>query len=222
MSDKKALAAALIKAQQSMDGLYVDGTNPHFRSKYATLAAVNATCLRPLAENGVAVFQSARTEDGERGLRVVVRTELYHAESGESFVEELALRPVKETPQDIGSAITYGRRYLLMTMAGLAPEDDDGNAASGRAPQATQRRSNGTPPQRQPGEEAERLRKRFHALGTELYGDGWDAKRHALVNAVTKGATTSSADLTVDQMTVLIEGMEKHRNAFKTPQTVAA
>jgi len=204
MSDKKALAAALIKAQQSMDGLYVDGTNPLFRSKYATLAAVNATCLRPLAENGIAVFQSARTEDGERGLRVVVRTELYHAESGESFVEELALRPVKETPQAIGSAITYGRRYLLMTMAGLAPEDEDGNAASGRAPQATQ------------------LRKRFHALGTELYGDGWDAKCHELVNAVTKGATTSSADLTVDQMTVLIEGMEKHRNAFKTPQTGAA
>lgn len=52
-------------------------------------------------------------------------------ESGSSVSSTLRLRPSKTDPQGVGSAITYGRRYSLLAMTGAAPEDDDGNAASG-------------------------------------------------------------------------------------------
>jgi len=104
--------------------------------------------------------------------------------------------------------------------------------------------SGGTPPQRQPADittttqaadlhpqdtgtapetdgKFNKLRKRFHALGTELYGDGWDEKRSGLVDFVTKGEKTSSKELTPAQMQILVEGMEKRRNAAET-QAVAA
>jgi hypothetical protein len=54
----------------------------------------------------------------------------------------------------------------------------------------------------------ERLVKRFHALGTELYGTGWDDKRGALVRGVTKKRTGSSKELTDDELRKLVEGME--------------
>jgi hypothetical protein len=50
--------------------------------------------------------------------------------SGEWISGVLEIKPVKTDPQGIGSALTYARRYGLMAMIGIAPEDDDGNAAS--------------------------------------------------------------------------------------------
>jgi hypothetical protein len=60
---------------------------------------------------------------------------LHHVESGEETFQELGMLPARQDPQGIGSAITYGRRYLLMTMLGLVADDDDGNAASRTPPQ---------------------------------------------------------------------------------------
>ena len=54
----------------------------------------------------------------------------------------------------------------------------------------------------------EKLVKRFHALGTELYGAGWDDKRGALVRSITKKRTGSSKELTADELRKLVEGME--------------
>ena len=54
----------------------------------------------------------------------------------------------------------------------------------------------------------ETLVKRFHALGTELYGAAWDDKRGALVRSITKKRTGSSKELTADEMRRLVEGME--------------
>jgi len=39
----------------------------------------------------------------------------------------------KQDPQGYGSALTYARRYSLMAACGIAPEDDDGNAATRKA-----------------------------------------------------------------------------------------
>ena len=51
--------------------------------------------------------------------------------------------------------------------------------------------------------------KRLHAVGTEAYGDDWDAKRHELVDKVSAGAANSSSDLTPNEALMLISGMEK-------------
>lgn len=53
--------------------------------------------------------------------------------------------------------------------------------------------------------------KRLHALGTEVYGDAWDAKRPELVQAATKGAATSASDLTETEAAKLIDGMNRKR-----------
>jgi hypothetical protein len=126
----KNLLGALLKAQQEFPALVKDATNPAFRSRYATLAAVQEAAFPVLHKNGLVVLQSVRTEVTEIGLLVFVGATLYHVESGESVLQELGLSPSKTDPQGIGSAITYGRRYLLMTMLGLAADDDDGNGAS--------------------------------------------------------------------------------------------
>jgi len=120
------LGEALAKAQAEMEGAAKDATNPHFRSKYADLASIRDAC-RPLAKFGIAFLQPTRAE----GPHVTVTTLLLHS-SGEWIAEDLTLTAGQNTPQAVGSAITYGRRYGLAAMVGIAPEDDDGEAAEPR------------------------------------------------------------------------------------------
>lgn len=127
------LAEALAKAQTEIGIAAFDSKNPHFNSKYASLAAV-AEAAKPLAAHGIAVLQPASTRRDEKGVMVIVKTILAHS-SGEWIADEIAMKPAQDTPQAIGSALTYGRRYLLASFVGIASdEDDDGNAASGQKP----------------------------------------------------------------------------------------
>lgn len=119
------LFAAYAKAQADMGAVVKDAANPAFKSKYASLANVVDAVLPALNANGLAVIQSP-SFDGEV---LTVETMLIHAEGGYARAS-LAVRPGKPDAQGIGSAITYLRRYALMSIAGVAPEDDDGNAAS--------------------------------------------------------------------------------------------
>lgn len=120
-----ALAAALAKAQGEMEGAAKGNLNPHFKSKYADLASVWDACREPLSKHGLAILQPVSAD----GPRVTVTTMLVHS-SGEWIGEALTMTAQQNTPQGVGSAITYGRRYGLSSMVGIAPEDDDGNAAS--------------------------------------------------------------------------------------------
>lgn len=122
------LAKALAKAQGAMVGAVKDQANPFFKSKYADLASVWDACRKPLADNGLSVVQTEEFFFDNPDL-VCVSTILMH-ESGEWIRGILAVKPVKSDPQAVGSAITYLRRYSLQSMVGVAPEDDDGNAAS--------------------------------------------------------------------------------------------
>ena len=122
----KELATALLKAQGEMGKLLKDSNNPHFNSTYASLAAVLDTVRGPLTNAGLVLYQSATTDDGS----VLVHSALIHAETGEAIEEVLSLPVAQRTPQALGSAITYGRRYLAMAMCGLAPDDDDGEQGS--------------------------------------------------------------------------------------------
>jgi len=122
------IAKALIRAQGSMDELFKDSTNPHFRSKYAALPACLNAVKPALLANGIALLQPPSSSAD--GTVVFVSTMFLH-ESGEWMRTRLGLIPVKADPQGACSAITYGRRYTLLGMCGVAPEeDDDGNAAS--------------------------------------------------------------------------------------------
>jgi hypothetical protein len=128
MDTLKNLAAAKIKATATLPKLERD--KPGARGRYATLANVLDTIREPFANAGLTFLEGVHRVNDE----VVVEVTLVHAESGEMVTHHLPL-PGGNTAQTIGSAITYGRRYLLMTMAGIAPDDDDGEMAS-QAPQA--------------------------------------------------------------------------------------
>ncbi len=121
------LAAALAQAQGEMSGAVKDSTNPFFKSKYADLASVRAACLPALAKRGICVVQSPSTV----GFTVVVETRLLHS-SGQWIAGVVSAVAKDESPQAIGSTITYLRRYALQSFAGVAPEDDDAEAAQGR------------------------------------------------------------------------------------------
>lgn len=122
------LATALAKAQGQMSGAAKDAANPFFKSKYADLASVWDACRTPLATNGLAVVQSPSVSD----LRVTVETLLIHT-SGQWIRNSLSCLIKEDSPQVIGSATTYLRRYALQSLVGVAPEDDDGEAAEGRS-----------------------------------------------------------------------------------------
>jgi len=126
----KGIATALAKAQAEMGKALKQSNNPHFKSKYADLGNVMDACLPALNAAGIAVIQP--TGEDEHGR--YVETVLIHGESGESLTCRVPLIVAKNDMQGYGSAVTYGRRYGLMAMAGIAPEDDDGNAAAKAAP----------------------------------------------------------------------------------------
>lgn len=125
------IAAALVKAQRAFSPALKTNTNPAFRSRYADLASCVEAVIDALNDNGIALMQPTREcADG-----VIVETLFLH-ESGETISGGLLHVPaVKHDPQGYGSALTYARRYSLMAACGIAPEDDDGNAASRPAQQ---------------------------------------------------------------------------------------
>jgi len=120
------IAAAFVKAKRSFGSALKDKTNPAFRSKYADLGACIDAVEDALLDNGIAFIQ----ETSEDPTGVTVETVFLH-ESGESMrCGKLHVPAAKQDPQGYGSALTYARRYSLMAACGIAPEDDDGNAAS--------------------------------------------------------------------------------------------
>ena len=121
------LAEALSKAQGEMEGAKKDSENPFYRQKYADLASVWEACRKQLSINGLSIVQTTDNENG----RVVIITTLLHS-SGEWIRGKLAVKPMKDDPQAMGSAITYGRRYSLAAIAGISPEDDDAEGAMER------------------------------------------------------------------------------------------
>ena len=122
----KEIATALVKAQKAFGPALKSSTNPHFKSRYADLSACVEAVIEGLNGAGIALVQ--RTSEDTTG--VTVETVFIH-ESGEMLeCGKLHVPAAKHDPQGYGSALTYARRYSLMAACGIAPEDDDGNAAS--------------------------------------------------------------------------------------------
>lgn len=124
---KKSLATALARAQAECQNVVMNKTNPHFRSRYADLAAVRDAIVPIFNKHGISIIQSPNV-DGFAGFNL--ETRLIH-ESGEEIVWNFPLPSDVTKMQAVGSAISYARRYTLSAIACIASEeDDDGNAAT--------------------------------------------------------------------------------------------
>lgn len=123
------LAPALAAAQASIKHAAEDSTNPHFRSRYSSLTACWDACRQPLSGQGLAVVQGLAFD----GAAVVCTSRLLH-KSGQWIEAALSL-PIsaKISPQSIGSASTYAKRFGLCALVGITSgemEDDDGTAGT--------------------------------------------------------------------------------------------
>lgn len=112
-------AAALAKAQVTMKAAPFNKTNPHFKNKYADLTAVIETVRKPLNDNGIAFTQMTENHGGA----ICLVTRFIHS-SGQWVSGEYPL-PANVTPQQLGSALTYAKRYSLAAMAGISSDEDD-------------------------------------------------------------------------------------------------
>ena len=121
------LAKALAAANLEITNPALDAVNPHFKSRYASLGAIINAVRLPLARHGISAVQTVSTDGGAVG----VTTTLLHA-SGEWMAETaMSALPDRATVQQLGSVITYLRRYALASITGIVGEDDDdGNATT--------------------------------------------------------------------------------------------
>ncbi len=120
------LAAALVKAQAAMKPASMNKVNPHFKSRYADLSSVIESIRKPLTDNGLAFTQTVHFEVENT---LYLWTTLLHT-SGQWLRAEYPL-PTNATPQQLGSALTYARRYSLSAITGTAADDDlDGEGTS--------------------------------------------------------------------------------------------
>ena len=121
------IAAAFVKAKMKFRPAIKEKSNPAFKgTKYADLSSCIEAVDDAFLANGIVMYQECQPDD----TGVTVETVLLH-ESGESIRSgKLHVPASKQDPQGYGSALTYARRYSLMAACGIAPEDDDGNAAS--------------------------------------------------------------------------------------------
>jgi len=125
-----SLEAALATALPLLEGAKKSANNPHFKTKYADLGAV-IEAIRPIAEHGIWYRQVLH--EGADGVTV----ETLYTGFGETIsAGSLFMPAAKRDAQGFGSALTYARRYALVTAFGLSTEDDDGNAASAPRQQA--------------------------------------------------------------------------------------
>lgn len=125
----KELFTALSRAQAQIRGALKDSSNPHFKSRYADLESVWDAARKPLTDHGLSVIQ----EPGFEAPNLVTLTTILCHESGECRESKSGVTLAKVDAQTVGSAITYLRRYALAAVVGIAPSDDDGNAASAKA-----------------------------------------------------------------------------------------
>ena len=121
----KEISAALVKAQTEFGPALKTHTSPAFRSKYADLSACIEAVIDALNANKIFLMQPTHLCDNG----VIVETIFIHASGEQMSGGKLHVPATKHDAQGYGSALSYARRYSLMAACGIAPEDDDGNAA---------------------------------------------------------------------------------------------
>jgi len=124
---KKTLAQAMLDFRVNVDSVTKDSDNPFYKSKYASYNTVRETINPTLDMLGICVVESPNILDGVD----VLNTKIYMADNPSDMIESnIRLLVPKGDMQQLGGAITYARRYSLVSLFGLAVDDDDGNEAS--------------------------------------------------------------------------------------------
>lgn len=235
----KSAAAALVKARAAMKSTVTRDARANY-GKYATLAAVMEAISPALTDNGLALVQEAELGDG----MVTICTALVH-ESGETIEFVPLTMPVTQrTPQAVGSAITYGRRYQLTAVFGLAPDDDDGAEAS-KSPQERTNGQQAAQPtaqrQKAPQRPATRptanvdnaaevdpdgpdntpAHQRFWGIGQSVFGPDWDTGARAWVverwtaKHTPQSIRISSSKLSDDEKDALADDMHQYASELQ-------
>jgi|688.fasta_scaffold285431_4 hypothetical protein len=125
MTEHKSIYAALAAAQQEFGQVTKGSVNPAFKSKYADLADVAQVVIPTLNKHGCAVLHYLTGEQFQ-----MMRTEFVHWSTDTKLACDVPLIFEKNNMQGMKSATTYAKRIGLESLSGIAPEDDDGNAAS--------------------------------------------------------------------------------------------
>jgi hypothetical protein len=122
-TSQTAYSEALVKAIGELSNVAKTAANPYFKSKYAPLDAIVDATRPVLLKHGLAITQAPLFMEGMAG----VETTILH-KGGYSTTTTLLLPLKDQSPQGVGGAITYARRYSLAAVCGLATEEDlDGN-----------------------------------------------------------------------------------------------
>lgn len=114
---------ALSELQASITAIVKNADNPYFKSKYTDLNAIFEEVKPKIKEYGFILIQTVEDE--------YLHSQLIHIETGEKIESHMKLMTADPNMQQLGSAITYARRYSILPMLNIECEDDDGNIASG-------------------------------------------------------------------------------------------
>jgi hypothetical protein len=234
--DSKLIAGAFIKARGEMNATVVKDAKGNF-GKYVTLAAIVEATSATLAKNGLAVMQEVSTAEGG----VTVETWLIHESGATMQFTPLTLPLTQRTPQAVGSAVTYARRYALGAICGLAPDDDDDAQAAEDAtkpsrpaqqgrPQATQKAQGATTtPQRtvdastgeiKGDDEGTPPHRRLWGQGASAFGADWNMARAWLIRnwtekVVKSNVRESATDLNDDEKDMLADYIKANIRALQ-------
>jgi hypothetical protein len=234
------LAEALIALQAELPVIPFDSVNPFYKSNYASLKAILSIVRPLLVKHDLTVTQLPSSPNPpplevstitaavpnapstSRAFTLVgLSTRLVHS-SGEWIEDEIHV-PIEADPraaQITGSIITYLRRYSLSALLGiLADEDTDGEPPDNEKPQPKAKApSNSQQPNGKPELKPTKAQiKKLNTVGNIQYGDAWDDKRPEIVQAISKGRTKSSTELTRPECTKLIEGIQLKINESTKP-----
>lgn len=199
-----SIVAALAAAQAEFPKITKSQTNSHFGSKYADLADVLEVVRPTLAKHGIALVQLVE----DRGDGTVLVTKLLH-ESGE--ISSTMPLPIDGlTSQQIGSAMTYARRYAALAICGVHPEgdDDDGNAATEAGPRRVQRSRGGGDRRATPKQ---------IGWAQRLLGEVVHHSQHAAFVSEVVGRDVALEDLTAGEASKLIDRLNDEKAAGRTP-----
>lgn len=119
---------AFAKTQQEMKQPLKDANNPFFKSKYVPLENVVEAITESASKNGLSFTQFPSSDEAGN---VTVGTLVMHSSGEWIEYDPIKMKPVKNDPQSIGSAIAYAKRYALSAIFGItSDQDDDGNEAT--------------------------------------------------------------------------------------------
>lgn len=188
------LATSLAKAQGEITFAAKDSVNPHFKSKYADLAAVWEACRGPLTKYGLSVTQTMDYINGQ----LMLLTTLLHS-SGQWMKSVYPIITQRQDPQAYGAAVTYGRRYSLAAIVGIAQDDDDAEKAMDRAPKKQNKITQ---------EQALKIEETLSDCDPEYQKSVWTSLKKNNINTL--------SDLTLDLYNRLFSAANANREAYQS------